>query len=315
MNKLEEGAVDLGINIHNTLLPSRACLTSVRDLACEARLIALKDAVRSARKLARNATDADAANVAAIACLWEAVNCMELAANTAAPWVDSQINVDNGPWVEMIRYDAGRANRFYESSHKWTDERFEVLSGHRARPHHEETLLTVLRDEVGIDEGLADALQQAGLATAKFLRRRFLTLRAWWVVMRSYAAAYEHGCLFIPAAGASFIDEQDNPVPFSVMAWMTKKDEVLVDNEGTIDSVIDAAEAAGHLAIDLAHHVADARLRIVDSVGLSGSGNLQLGQWKDPFPYWFERGDVNDETLATLRRGFHIAWIREDEQT
>ena len=99
------------------LLPSRACLLSVRETLCTARRAALVEAERMALEVIRKEHDGDRAQAAALACVWEAAACLELAANVAAPWVDPQVPSENGGWVEMTRYDAGRANRFYESSH------------------------------------------------------------------------------------------------------------------------------------------------------------------------------------------------------
>lgn len=120
-------------DLENMVLPSRACLLAVHDTMCPARRAALSDAVQASRALARKKADQDRCSAAALAVLWEAVACLELAANTAAPWVDPKIESPNGAWVEMTYYDATRVNRFYESSRNWTDERFAILSSHRFR--------------------------------------------------------------------------------------------------------------------------------------------------------------------------------------
>lgn len=102
------------------VLPSRACLLSVRDLLCATRRTALLDAVKEARRIVgKRSSSEDRRSAAALETLWEATACLELAANVAAPWVDPQLNSPSGAWVEMTHYDPGRANRFYESSHNW----------------------------------------------------------------------------------------------------------------------------------------------------------------------------------------------------
>jgi hypothetical protein len=69
--------------------------------------------------------------MAVLETMWEAVSCLELAANTAAPWVDSQLPAPNGRWAEATLYDGSRVNRFFESSQNWSDVRFAALSAHR----------------------------------------------------------------------------------------------------------------------------------------------------------------------------------------
>src|SRR4051794_5716492 len=90
---------DLG-DLSQTILPSRACLLSVRDVLAPARQAALDDALAAARKAARR-DDHDQQAAAALACCWEAVSALELASTVAAPWVDPQTSTTSGAWVEM----------------------------------------------------------------------------------------------------------------------------------------------------------------------------------------------------------------------
>lgn len=135
---------DIG-DLDKLVLPARACLMSIGDVLGPARRPALQDSIRNARQIAKRSDSDDRSNAAALAAMWECVACLELAATVAAPWVDPQLDSENGAWVEMTRYDGGRANRFYESSHKWSDERFGVLSGHRLRHGASDSLLDAIR--------------------------------------------------------------------------------------------------------------------------------------------------------------------------
>lgn len=299
---------DLG-DIRTFVLPSRALLLSVRDVLCVARRGALEDATRSARRTSAKASSShDARSVAALEVLWEAVACLELAANAAAPWVDPQLQSPNGAWVEMTHYDAGRANRFYESSHKWTDERFAVLSAHRFRHGDDTSMLDALRAEGLTDDRMTAAFAEAEAATTRFLRERFETLATAWKDMRAYAAAFEHGMLFVPSAVGAVVDDEDAVIPHAIVVWQTRKDSSRGQVGDSVDDAIGAAEQAGQLAIDLAHHVVDARLRVVEALEFEGD-DIYLRPWRDPFPYWFRRGDVSDETLELLERSVQIAWV------
>jgi hypothetical protein len=80
----------------------------------------------------------------------------------------------------------------------------------------------------------------------------------------------------------------------------------------SVDGAIEAAAHAGGLAADLAYHVADARVRIVEALEFDGD-HAYLLPWKDPFPYWFRRGDVAEETLELLERDIRIAWVTVEE--
>jgi hypothetical protein len=148
------------------ILPSRAVLTSIRDLVSAARRLALNDAAGAARAVCAKASASDDDRAAgALEVLWEAVACLELAANVAAPWVDPQLKSPNGAWGEMTHYDPGRANRFYESSHKWTEERFSVLSTHRFRHGDDTSMIDALRSEGLADERMIEAFKAAEAAT------------------------------------------------------------------------------------------------------------------------------------------------------
>jgi hypothetical protein len=299
------------LDFRHTLLPSRACLMTVRDTLCATRRLGLQDVVHEAKAAARRKNDLDTAAVAALALLWETVACLELAANVAAPWVDPQLDSPNGAWVEMTRYDGGRANRFYESSQKWTDERFAVLSAHRFRHGDNTTMLDAMREFGIADERILAALKEAAQATIRLLRDHFETLAAAWSQMRAYAAAYEHGLLFVPAAVGDIVDEKERVIPHAIITWDTRRPASRGQHGATIDSIIEYGSHAGTLSIDVAFHVADARLRIIEAIEFDGD-DVYLVPWKDPIPYWVRRGDVSDETLAVLQN-LTIGWIQEDD--
>jgi hypothetical protein len=301
-------------DLQKFILPSRACLTAVRDLLCAARRSALIDGVRAARHTSKKASASeDQRAAAALETLWEAVACLELAARVAAPWVDPHLPSPNGAWVEMTRYDSGRVNRFYESSHNWTDERFAVLSTHRFRHGDSTSMLDVMRDEGLTNETMAAAFNEAEAATTRFLRDRFTTLATAWKDMRAYAAAFEHGLLLVPSEVGAIVDDDDNEVPHAIVVWETRKDASRGHMGDSVDDAIASAEQAGELAIDLAHYVADARLRIVNALEFEGD-DVYLRVWDNPVPYWFHRGDVSEETLEVLRRT-RIGWIKDNDET
>jgi hypothetical protein len=298
-------------DLENVILPSRACLLSVRDVLCVARRNALTDAGRCARTTLKRSADDDRRSSAALAVLWEAVSCLELAANVAAPWVDPQLSSPNGAWVEMTHYDGGRANRFYESSHKWTDDRFSVLSAHRFRHGDDASMLKALREQGVADESMLAAFGEAEIATTTFLRERFGMLADAWKQMRVYAAAYEHGLLLVPCEVGDVVDVVETVIPHAIVVWETRKDGARGQIGDAVGNAVETALSAGGLAIDVAHHVADARLRIVEALDFDG-GEVFLTSWDQPFPYWFRRGDVSEETLRLLD-GARIAWVSDDE--
>jgi hypothetical protein len=298
-------------DLHKFVLPSRACLLSVRDTLCVVRRLALDDSVRQARRACRQGRpDRDLRSTAALQALWEAVSCMELAANVAAPWVDPQLQSPNGAWVEMTHYDPGRANRFYESSHKWSDERYAVLSAHRFRHGDDTTLLAVLHEEGMVDERIDTAVAEAQDATARLLREHFLTLAASWASMRAYAAAFEHGLLFVPAEAGDVVDADGNVIPHAIIIWERRKEESRGHIGDSVEAAVDAAQQAGELAIDVAFHVADARLRVLESLEFDGD-QVYLRPLDHLIPFWVRRGDLSDETLQLLQH-FRITWVEEN---
>ena len=302
---------DIG-SIDEMILPSRACLMTVRDVLCEARRFGLQDAAAAARRTTRKAKDEDRKSAAALSCLWEAVSCLELAATVAAPWVDPQLNSPSGAWVEMTRYDPGRANRFYESSHKWTDERFGVLSAHFFRHGSDGSMLEMMREFGVVDPELLGAMEEAQEATARFLRRRFEYLAARWAEMRAYAAAFEHGLLLVPSEAGQVIDDDDQVIPHAMLVWETRREGSRGHIGDTVDGAIEAAAAVGELAIDVADHVADARLQMIELLEFE-DGKVYLTPWENPFPYWVQRGDVSPEALERLQRGMRLGWLRAQD--
>ena len=294
------------------LLPSRACLLSVRETLCTARRGALVEAERLALEGIRKDREVDRAQAAALACIWEATACLELAANVAAPWVDPQIPAENGGWVEMTRYDAGRANRFYESSHKWDDDRYAVLSGHVFMRGSEHTLLEMLVEAGLVNPELTGAYEEAQRATASYLREIFLHLAQAWKQFRAYAAAYEHGMLFVPSEIGDVVDEDDTVIPHALLVFQTRQDDSLGHVGDSPKPAIEQATYIGELACDVAEHVADSRLRSVEVLEFDGD-EVFLRPWSNPFPYWFRRGSVSEETLALLEKDVTLSWVRVDD--
>lgn len=275
-------------DLTNVVLPARACLLSVSDLLCPTRRDALADSVSAARRtLTKASATQDLRCVAALQAMWDAVSAMELAANTAAPWVDPQIQGPNGSWVEMTRYDAGRATRFYESSHKWTDERFAVVSGHRFRHGEDGSMLELMRKDMGIDDRLANAFAEAQAATSAFLRRRFEVLAGAWKSMRAYAAAYEHGLLHIPSDFGAVVDADEEVIPHAILVWETRKDASRGEVGDSVSDAVDAAEQAGGLAIDLVSQgnqpsTAQQQAALADAGRPSGPARPRLALNQDP---------------------------------
>ncbi len=297
-------------DIAGTVLPSRALWLTVRDMLCDARRGALADAVRSSRGLAKKGpVDEDLLGSTLLEAMWEAVSCLELAANVAAPWVDPQMEAVRGRWAEMTRYDPGRVNRFYESSHKWSDMQFAALSGHRFDDG--QSLLDILRSVGFEDDRFTSAFEQAEVATADFLRDRFQYLASIWKWLRGYAAAYEHGLLLVPWTCREAIDDQGQRVLPVLVAWETRKEGVQWPDGMTVSEVIGLTESAGGLAIDTAEYVADARLRLVESLEFDGD-KVFLRPLQNPIPYWVKKGDLSEETIEALDK-MRLNWVDREQ--
>src|SRR5207237_210653 len=105
------------------------------------------------------------------------------------------------------------------------------------------------------DERVMAAFEEAEAATARFLRERFETLASAWKDMRGYASSFEHGLLLVPSEVGAVVDDNDEVIPHAIVMWETRKDASRGHAGDSVESAIDAAEQAGTLAIDLAHHV------------------------------------------------------------
>jgi hypothetical protein len=301
-----EGIGDLA----RTILPSRAVFLTVRDMLCDARRVGLRDALAAARRADEQSADVDQRAAALLEVSWEAVSCLELAANVAAPWVDPQLQSPHGRWAETTRYDPSRVNRFYESSHNWTDERFAALSGHRFYDSEGASTVDVLREAGVEDERFTTAFAQAEAATTSFLRERFELLANAWQSLKGYAASYEHALLLVPSKYGQAVDGQERVIPQPMIAWATRKDGALWPEGHSASEILDYAEQVGDLAIDVADYVADCRLRIVEALEFE-EGQVYLRAFQNPIPYWVRRGDLSAETLALLN-AMSISWIEPD---
>jgi hypothetical protein len=285
-------------DVQRNILPTRALLLTVQDLLCPARRLALDDAVGAARKLLAGTHAPDDLGAALLSALWESVTCLELAANITAPWVDRQLQSPHGRWAEMTRYDPGRANRFYESSHKWTDQRFGAVSGHRFDDAQGASMLAILGTAGEIDPRVSAAFGEAEAATARFLRSRFASLAAGWKSMRAYAASYEHGLLIAPSEYAQAVEHDETQIPTPILVLDSRKDGALFPDM-TAQEILDMAESNGDLAIDVAEYVAEARLRLIDTIEVDGD-DVYLRPTANPVPYWVEKGELTDETIELL---------------
>jgi hypothetical protein len=55
----------------------------------------------------------------------------------------------------------------------------------------------------------------------------------------------------------------------------------------------------------------DARLRLVESVEFE-DGNVYMGQFRNPIPYWTKKGELSEQTIALLE-GMSINWAEPTE--
>jgi hypothetical protein len=299
-------------DIERNLLPTRALLLTVQEVSCPARRLALTDALDAARKLKGRKHTPDDLGAALLAALWEAVACLELAANVAAPWVDRRLESPHGRWPEMTRYEPGRANRFYESSHKWTDQRFASISGHRFDDREETSMVDAFNAFGEIDSRLTAAFNEAENATARCLRENFITLAGGWKSMRGYANSYEHGLLIAPSEYAAAVEHDETPIPLPILVLDSRKEGALFPDVSA-DRLLKLAETNGQLATDLAEYIADARLRLIDTIEIDGR-DIWLTPMRNPIPYWVHDGDLSQETIEFLDQ-LVLRWSKRDETT
>jgi hypothetical protein len=300
-----EGIVD----IERNFLPTRALLLSVRDTLCPSRRLALTDALGSARQTLARGRPLDETAAAVFGVMWECVSCLELAANITAPWVDRKMGyLPHGRWAEMTFYDPFRANRFYESSHNWTDERFANVSGHRFDEPPGTSILDVLKAGGLQDDRFDRLFAEAEAATTHRMRKQFEYLASRWPMLRIYGAAYEHGLLLVPSAHAEAVAADGTVAPEALMAWETRKDGVLHTEHATPREVLTWAHGAGELAVALADYVADTRLNLSESVGFDDQGPY-LRPLRNVIPYWVDDGDLPEETMKLLDN-MSVNWVR-----
>ena len=128
-----------------------------------------------------------------------------------------------------------------------------------------------------------------------------------------YAAAYEHGLLFVPESAGGVVDAQGETVAHSIVALETRKNAAKGLRDTPLTELSTHVEYVDKLAIDVASHVADARLRVTEAIEIDPDGSVWLVPWQQAIPYWVRKGDLGDEQRAVLD-GLQINWIDEDDE-
>jgi hypothetical protein len=143
------------------------------------------------------------------------------------------------------------------------------------------------------------------------LRGRFQRLADAWQFLKGYAASYEHGLLLIPSDYSDAVDEQEQVIEQPLITWTTRKEAAMWPEGHTAHEIVDFAENIGGFAIDLTDYVANARLRLVESLEFE-DGEVYVKEIRNPIPYWVTKGDLSEETIALLD-GMSIRWADPDE--
>jgi hypothetical protein len=115
----------------------------------------------------------------------------------------------------------------------------------------------------------------------------------------------------VPSDYSEAVDEQEQAIEQPLITWATRKEAAMWPEGHTAHEIVDFAENIGSFTIDLADYVADARLRLVESLEFE-DGEVYLKEMRNPIPYWVTKSELSEETIALLD-GMSIRWTDPDE--
>jgi hypothetical protein len=97
-------------------------------------------------------------------------------------------------------------------------------------------------------------------------------------------------------------------IPHALMIFQTRHDRSMGHIGDDPKPAIEQARYVGELGCDVAEHVASSRLCSVEVLEFDDD-EVFLKPWTNPFPYWFRRGAVSEETLALLEKDVTLSWV------
>jgi hypothetical protein len=312
------------------LLPSRAYLLSVKDQTIPARRLALEDS-RAHFDAASEGHDPGLRDMALLGLIGDAMQALEDVAYIAEAFEKAPLT-GLAHYVAATVYSGFTPTAFYESLHKWPDERYHVFANFSVRDRETQvvTPLLDLMESRGVkvrgDE--RQALSEAADATVELLKATLNGLATAWKQLGRYFHAYKHGGLVIHREDLSLVADDGAEIAPSIAVWYRRKPEGVGhgDTNLTPEEVAREAEARGHLAVDLVEHIVNSNLALFNAVEFDKDGKLALKppirsaeaddgttqtyhRFSLPWKFWFaHRTDVSEETLILLQERFGIVF-------
>lgn len=300
------------------LLPDFAYLRSVRDQTLPARKVALQDA-RGHYKEAAGSGDGDWRDLALLGLVGEALQILEDVAYLGTAY-EAPSGWDAPRYVSATIYSKFKPTTFYQGIKKWSPDRVLALVGLRFLADGAYISLRDVFDSLeALDEPTVKAVQDAEQATARLLHRHLLRLADAWDQFGGYFNAFKHGALSLNREDYFIVDDQDREVDIvpSISVWRrrTEEGEVHADMNLNPEEVANRLALHGHLALEIAEYVVDARLVLFEKIDFDDQGNIaRVRPGGIPWRFWMNRSDVSADTIRRLE-AIGIQFSRPDSET
>ncbi len=302
---------------HQDVLPSRAYLLAWRLQTIPARRAGLQDAERHYDEAA--AGDAGYRDMALLGLIGDALQALEDVAYSGTAYENAIPGVPF--YVTGTVFSGTRPTTFYGDLRNWDDDRFKVLAALRVRPPNTQRTVPLL-EALGIAHRYAPedhvAVKEAEEATVRLLRPYMLTLAATWKQFATYFHAFKHGGTLISRRDFTLYAEDGEERTQSIGVWWSSKNSP--QEEGHGDTKLRPSEVAyevsrsGHLALDIADYLVDARLRSLDSITFGLEGEVSPpDRIHAPWEFWLHAGQLSDQARARLEVTFGVEFHRRTE--
>jgi hypothetical protein len=187
-----------------------------------------------------------------------------------------------------------------------------------------ESLIESLPTAVTLDPDVSDAMDSAGEATLRRLRRLLAALGKDWAQFSPYYQAFKHGGLVIRRNDVAWVgDDVTELTPEthrhepSVAVWARrpKATEAYADFNLDAEKLADYAAGTGRLAIDLTDAFVETRLSLFDALVFDDRGELSgLRPLQLRWTIWLREEDLDQGGWKVLGQGPRMIWKSEEEK-
>lgn len=286
-------------DLDTSVLPGLAYLRSLRDQTLPMRTTALEDACEYFYGFGPD-TDLFERQLAVLGVIGEALQVVEDVGALANSFFASPPGI--GFYATAANSSPRAIDRFYQTVGSRSDEEILALLGFRVGTQR---LHELFRFDPPLSKDELDALGEVEAATAMLVKRHLVHLATGWVAYRHHFHAYKHALLVANPEDAVMVEGDDETAIEAIVVWRRKTSRI--EAQGFIrppyDEAVETADGYGQLAIDLAEHLVETRLRLFEPIVFEPDGSVRVEPMSSPpWVWWLKQSDVSQAAREVLRR-------------